>query len=531
MADQVDRVAELEAELEAARKVIDTLIGRVERQFHADEPNQVAVIKAFANLESVVEQRTRELSESQARYRALYDHSPDMLLTVDDNGRITAANQTSQAGLGQMCAPGNRVSALFTEDSQPAVAEALSSTFEPGDGFEVELSDGRIAFMVAAKIPGFSGATQVGLRDITARRELVAQLSHARRLAALGHLAAGVAHEINNPLSVLQLGVEYLLNPTADQDVPAQLQVIHDHSLRIARIVQNLQSFAHPRSDEREIFPIEDVVRSAIDVAGIPAPVDIVTDINPQLNIKADRGRVEQVLVNLLNNASAALGGSGEVRIEADENDGFASIRVQDNGPGIAEDLLDHIFTPFVSGRVRRGSGLGLAIVWSIVREHGGSIRATNRSTGGAEFEFTIPLGRADQATPRGVVTEVLRPAGHRRFLVVDDEVELLEVIAAFITMRGNHQVVTAPTAEAALEILGTDSAFDAVLTDIRLPGMEGPEFLKVLERDYPGLAVRTVLMSGFFNKGASTRYLQKPFGHKALWDALTEAIARGGRQ
>ncbi len=521
-----ERIAQLEADLVAARKVIATLIQRVEKQFRADKPSQLSVLKAFANLESVVEHRTRELAESQSRYRALYDHSPDMLLTVNDSDRITTANRKSHDDLGMDCLLGTLLTELFTEQSRPLVSQALSSQFEPGDGFEVELTDGRIMFMVAAKIPGFSGSTQVGLRDITARRQLETQLGHARRLAELGHVAAGVAHEINNPLSVLQLGIELLLENDELSTSAGQLRIIHEHSLRIARIVQNLQSFAQPRSDEREIFPVLDVIASAIKLASVPDTIAVHVDTEPLLNIKADHGRVEQVLVNLLSNACAALQDEGEIRIAAKPHGGFASITVCDNGPGVPKDLLEHIFTPFVSGRLRSGSGLGLAIAWSIVKEHGGSIKVTNLQNGGAAFEFSIPQGRPDRATPRGVAGNIEHPTSSKRFLVVDDEVELLEVIAAFIRMSGEHDVVTTSTAEEALDLLSRDSDFDAVLSDIRLPEMQGPEFVETLQRDHPELAERTVLMSGFFNKNPSNRrYLQKPFGRADLWRALKAVL------
>ena len=352
-----DRVKALEADLEAAHRVIDTLIQRIERQLQADVPQEVAVVKAFANLESVVERRTRELFLSQARYRALYDHSPDMLLAVDEDGRITAANQTSRDGLGDACKPGNALLDLFTKESKATALEALGSHFDPGDGFDVQLGDGRHMFMVTGALPGFSGSIQVGMRDITARRELVAQLSHARRLASLGHLAAGVAHEINNPLSVMQLGVELLLEDPLRPDMSAQLNTIHQHSLRIARIVQNLQSFGHPRYDEREVFPVEEVIQSAITVAALPPTILVLSEVGPGLNLKADRGRAEQILVNLLNNASAALGGSGQVHIRAEAVAGMVSIAVQDNGPGIDEDLLEHIFTPLSRAACARGLG------------------------------------------------------------------------------------------------------------------------------------------------------------------------------
>lgn len=540
-----ERIEELEAQLAASKKVIDALVRRAERQLDAlsQGPDQFAVIKALSNLESIIDQRTRELHESEARYRALYHHSPDMLFTVDEAGLITAVNQTSLEAFDceEDALLGCSLASLFDDDAQQTVERWVARGFSGLRDQELSLDDGRIVSVNAGAVPGFSGEIQVVLRDVTARRRLEAELGHARRLAAIGHLAAGVAHEINNPLTVLQLRLELLEVLNLPAPVSAQLKVLSEHTLRIARIVRNLQSFAHPRSEHREMVRLSELVAAAREVASPAiAHVAIRSDIPPDLYIHADRGRAEQVLVNLLTNAGDAQVSAGWIGITARRSADRVRIVVEDAGPGVASELLDHIFTPFVSGKPRKpydngpspssGSGLGLAIAWSIVKEHGGTIVCTNRPQGGARFELTFPLGVPEEVSPRGA-PDVLLPGRTLRVLVIDDEPALLDLVERFTSAAG-HEVVRVTSAEAALDCLAKESRFDVILSDIRLPGMSGRDLLRLLRRDRPELARRTALMSGFFHRpGAGVPYLQKPFGRRELLALLEEVAAPGDVQ
>lgn len=521
------RTAELEAQLEAARKVIDALVRRAERQLESltQGPEQFAVVKALSNLESVIEQRTRELYLSEARYRALYDHSPDMLFTVDEDGRITALNKTALDAFDceEDAVVGCALATLFEEESGARIEAWAAHGFVGLGDAELALDDGRFVSVNAAPVPGLSGELQVVLRDVTARRRLESELGHARRLAAIGHLAAGVAHEINNPLTVMQLRLEMLDGIDVSPSVAAQLKVVSEHTHRVARIVRSLQSFAHPRSEERETVRVVDLVAAAREVAAAHIRHVVVRcDVPPSLAIRVDRVRAEQVLVNLLVNAGDMQSATGWIGVSARPCGDRVRIAVEDAGPGIPVDLVDHVFTPFVSGKSRRGSGLGLSIAWSIVKEHGGSITAHNRVQGGARFELTFPVA-ALESVPLAAVMAPSRPTRCLTVLVVDDERELLDLVNSFIAGAG-HRAVGVSSAEDALAALSSNAGYDVILSDIRLPGMSGREFLKLLRRDRPDLARRTVLMSGFFHRpGAQVRYLQKPFGRKELLSILEE--------
>ncbi len=519
-----ERIEQLEAELAASRKVVARLMERNQREVPTQ--GQFAVQKAFAGLENMVAQRTRDLHVSEARYRALFDHSPDIVLTTDDDFLITAANQVSLRELGEGLV-GRHVVELFLPEGWDALRMWLSDDLPASRALELPLEDGRYVSVSGASVPGLTGAVQLVLHDVTGRRELETQLSHARRLAAIGHLAAGVAHEINNPLAVILFRLELLEGrEQLGDDLRKQLGVLGQHAQRIAAIVRNLQTFARPGGASRQIFRARDLLTTACEVA---APTLGTTPVHAHipgwLHLRADRGRVEQVLVNLLTNAVAAMKGGGEIHVSAERDGNDVRWVFQDTGPGVPGHLLDDVFTPFVTGKAAGGSGLGLAIVWSIIEEHGGTIEVHNATNGGAVFEFTLPLGEASSMVEdeEEEVGDWPTDPGRRLVLVVEDEIELLEVIRGFMSQAG-HKVVGVSSAEAAVAALRSQSDFDLILTDIRLPGMSGRDLLKHLRGHHPELADRTVLMSGFFNPPRENeRFLQKPFTRGQLLELLAD--------
>lgn len=518
------RIAELTEELAAANKVIEVLVRREERRLEAlpKGSDQFAVLKAVANLEDIIEQRTRELYDSEQRYRALYNHSPDMLLAVGTDGRVSAANRTALRALPAELVGGPFV-ALFPGAEPDRIAALFDRERESREA-ELQLADGRHVSARVADIPGFRDSVLVVLRDVTEHRLLEAELAHARRLAAIGNLAAGVAHEINNPLAVVRLRVDMMGALDLPDGAQAQLDVLGHHVNRIARIVRNLQTFARPEAEVREAVRVVDLFAAARDLASAASPpAELEVDADPELAVRVDRGRMEQVLVNLLTNAFDALEGSGRVQLYARRRDESVELCVEDTGPGIADQLMDDLFAPFVTGKgPRGGTGLGLSIAWAIVQEHGGVLRASNRAEGGACFRFSVPVAEPSEARQEGPVAPAPRAASRAlRVLCVDDEPALLGMLRQICDEAG-HSVEVVPSGEAALEALA-EREFDAILSDVRLPGMSGQELLARLEGRHPELARRTVLMSGLFLESAPCRFLQKPFDRRVLLDVLDE--------
>jgi len=354
------------------------------------------------------------------------------------------------------------------------------------------------------------------------------ELQHSRRLAAIGHLAAGVAHEINNPLAVFRLRLG-LLQEQLSEEHKEDLSGLSDHLDRIARIVANLHTFARPSEPDARSVLLSEVLESAREIAG-ESVESLVFDWElspPDLAVRADRQHVEQIFVNLYTNATRAMNGRGTVTVQAERVDENVRILVSDDGPGIPVDLLDDIFTPFVtSEKSADGSGLGLAITWGLVQENNGSIGATNRQPHGACFELSLPFSDAyNEATdpvPKPAPPDLPKLG---KILCVEDEQGLLEALILTLERLG-YAATGVTTAEEASQLI-TESNFDVVISDLRLPGLSGEALLVELEKEAPRLRKRTILMSGFFEEHLSGElYLQKPFSTEQLVHALGELPA-----
>jgi C4-dicarboxylate-specific signal transduction histidine kinase len=229
-----------------------------------------------------------------------------------------------------------------------------------------------------------------------------AQLIHAEKLSAVGELASGVAHEINNPLTTI-LGQAHLLltNAEVSGHIRDRITVIADETSRAARIVQNLLLFSRHYPPERHPCTLSDQVRRVLDLKGFQLEQDnitIETDFVPCPPVWADENQLQQVLLNLVQNAHHAMvkhAGGGVLRVAVGANGDHAFVEVRDSGPGIAPSVLPKIFDPFFTTKAPgEGSGLGLSVSYGIIAEHGGRLRADNAEGGGAVFVIELPLGK-----------------------------------------------------------------------------------------------------------------------------------------
>ena len=385
------------------------------------------------------------------------------------------------------------------------------------------------------------GAVMV-FRDVTERERLRAQLEHAERLAALGTLAAGVAHEVNNPLTVVMANVEFVRGELAKLDTssPAPLATalsdVESAATRIGQIVADLKAFARPPATDGDLV---DVVATAEWAARATAHefrmrARLVRELAPVPRIAADDVRLGQVLVNLLTNAAQAIrpGAPDDhtVRLVTRVDTGRVVIEVHDDGHGIPDDVRPHIFEPFfTTKRDSGGTGLGLAICHGIVAGIGGALVAEPNPGGGTIMRVTLPPALAAPAP-----TPSMAPASttvSARVLVVDDEVLLLDVIAR---MLSEHSVSTTPDAREAIGRLQAGAVFDVIFVDVTMPTMSGIAFYEHLQAHFPSLAPRVVFMSGgVFERRAEAfldalpnRRVGKPFRSQILKSAVASVMA-----
>jgi len=325
------------------------------------------------------------------------------------------------------------------------------------------------------------------LRDITEERVLRGQMAQAQKLAAIGELVAGVAHELNNPLTGILGFAHLLLQKGLEAAMRDDLEKIAGEARRAARIVRNLSAFSREASSSRlsrRPVDIEDLIRKTLELRGYQlnvSGIDVVLELAGDLpRTAADPDELQQVFLNIINNAEQAMAGRGSrkslVIRTARSRSGGIRIQVRDSGAGIPEKVMDRIFEPFFTTKESgRGTGLGLSVCYGIVQAHGGSIGVANHPDGGAVFTVELPVC----AAPEGEESEEEREEAAVSvppcaILVVDDEPVVAAYVERVLAEEG-HRVTVCEEGAEALAMLGK-AEFDLIVCDLKLPDMSGRE-------------------------------------------------------
>ena len=414
--------------------------------------------------------------------------------------------------------------------------------------YHARRSDGTVVQLEASSGPcDFEGRPAIitMARDVSARKALEAQLVQADRLAAIGTMAAGVAHEINNPLAYLMLNLDWIARklPEGARDpssVAALIELLHEAhrgAERVASIVRELRAFSRADGETRRRVDLAVVARSAIKIAGheIRHRARVATSFEPAGAVWANESRLEQVVLNLLLNAAHAMPearmASNEIRVNVrpDGEDGVV-LEVLDNGEGIPQETLSRIFDPFFTTKPRGvGMGLGLSICHGIVTALGGRITVHSAPSEGTAFRVALPTTDREDAEAETPPSEA--PASARepraRVLVVDDEVPIANTLRDLL--GANYDVTATTNVRDALAAVEA-SDFDVIFCDLMMPGKSGIELYEELRAAAPALAKRVVFMTGGaftaraaeFLASIGNRRIEKPFSL-----ALIERIVR----
>jgi nitrogen-specific signal transduction histidine kinase/CheY-like chemotaxis protein len=366
----------------------------------------------------------------------------------------------------------------------------------------------------------------VNARDITERRQaeelqqrLQGQLAQSEKLAALGELLAGVAHELNNPLSVV-MGHTLLLERTAaDPATVERAAKIGLAAERCGRIVKNFLALARQYPPERQEVRLGRLVREVVEMLGYQLRVDnieVTIDVAAELPvIWADPHQLQQVLVNLITNAHHAMretAGPRALTIAGGRAADDAGIwfEVTDTGPGIPPEVERRLFEPFFTTKpVGQGTGLGLSICKGIVEGHSGTIQVEGRPGRGAKFRIEIPIGAP--AAPPEAASEPDTPGPSRALLVVDDEPDVARLLEEMLS-RDGHTVETAGNGREALDRL-QHRVYDAVLTDIKMPELDGPGLFREAKRRHPELRDRFIFLTGDTLSAPTAQFLAEVHG------------------
>ena len=507
-------------------------------------PSDTAFLRLVTrHLESAVES-----AQMAGRIRTILEQLPGGVV-VQQGGRVVFANRTvaSMFGFGspdEMV--GAEVADLIHPDQRTEVAEYGAALLEGGQPIRtleralVKRDGTRFAAETVAMPIVFdrAPAVMVIVEDLAERRSLRTQLAQAERLATVGALAAGVAHEINNPLAYVMLNLDALAREAgASGPAALRLQEARDGARRIRDIVRDLRTFARDEEEKAEAVDVPRVLDKVLAMAAqeMRYRARVVRDFGDGAVARAREGRLAQVFLNLVVNAAQAIEegdvAGNEVRVSCRREGDEVVVQIADTGHGIPASDLPHVFEPFFSTKPRGvGSGLGLSISRNIVEGFGGRIAVDSAVGGGTRFTVRLP---ADDATARErAAAPAARARGGRRILVVDDEPRLCSVIADSLTDR--HEVVTAVSGAAARQRLAAER-FDVILCDVMMPGESGMDLHEWTVRTRPELAPRFVFMTGGtftprardFLASVPNHCLDKPFDQDALERAIEAVLER----
>jgi len=375
--------------------------------------------------------------------------------------------------------------------------------------------------------------------------EFRTRLHHADRLVALGNLAAGICHEINNPMAWLLANMEFLREQVQRLPVDASPDVLRDclemidesetGLQRIARTASALRDYARLNSDAAEDVDLNRVLRDSAQIAGHDARhrAEIRVELGEGLPlIRGDAAALQQVFINLIMNATQALDEAqterATIRVLSAVQGGEVLGAIEDSGPGIPESLRSEIFAPFFTTKTRgHGTGLGLPIARDIVMQFGGNLSVGDSELGGARFEVRLPVQRPPpvDAGQRSVDLPLTQAVDEVRVLVIDDEPSILRMIKRSLR---NYNVDVAETVDAGLALVST-TEYHAVLCDLNLRPRSGADFHDALSEHHPHMMGRLTFMTGGavapglrrFEKDADVSWLRKPFSRRDLLEVV----------
>lgn len=496
----------------------------------------------------VTEQRQNQaaLAEQQANLLAFFDYAPLQVYVTDLDHKIVMVNDWVHRETGaDVFRPANVIGlsadqmvpsnwADMSHDNDATVVGKRDVTQMEVRGqfggkerdiisirFPIKNADGDVV-----RIGGFVVDVSKQKQAERALQEQLAQSHQSEKLAALGQLLAGVAHELNNPLTVVVGRSAILEEKLAGTPHAKAIASLREAADRCNRIVKTFLAMARQSAPRRGRVQPNDAIEAALDmtVYGIrSAGIELDCCLEPGLpEVEADEDQLVQVITNLLINAKHALDtydGPRKIRIVTKPVDGRVAIAIADSGPGVPEELESRIFEPFFTTKeVGQGTGMGLAMSRGMIEEHGGTLSYSTAPGGGARFEVSLPI--ADGAEDEAEADAEAEAPGksHGRVLIVDDEASIREMLGEILAGAGLDFVEAADGASALQCLAG--GHFDLIFSDVRMPGMDGIALRRELAESRPELLERLIFMSGDVLQRDRARYaeigdhlfVEKPF-------------------
>ncbi len=517
----------------------------------------------LAQLLDITEHKQAEqaLQESEEKYRHLIEHSNDAIYLLYD-GKFEIINEKFQNMFGVSLEEANHPDFNFMDLVSPksrdliierqkrlANGEDISPRYEftaiskEGKEVEVETSVTYVRYKDGI-------ASQGVLRDVTDRKTLEDQLRQAQKMEAIGKLAGGVAHDFNNLLTVINGYTNLLQGKLKPEDVGyREIRQINKAGERAATLTDQLLAFSRRQVIKPEIINLNAVVSDAEKMLKrlIGENIDLVTRLEPNLgNVKADRGQVDQILMNLIVNSRDAMPEGGKMTIETenvemDENyvrqhvaaepGDYVMLAVSDTGEGMDEKIRSQIFEPFFTTKNRgKGTGLGLSTVFGIIKQNGGFIYCYSEPQKGTTFKIYLPQ-ITEKIEDKDEEFREEFSEGNEVVLLAEDD-EDVRILASHILNEQGYKVLEAKNGEEALSISENENGnIELVLTDVIMPGITGKELAEQLVSTHPNLKViyfsgytdDAIVRHGVLEEGI--HFIQKPFTASALLNKVRQVL------
>lgn len=491
---------------------------------------------------------------SEDRYRSVVDNSPFGIYRVTYDGQFITVNPALCAIVGYTAEElfASNASILYADPADRPMWLARANEWPRGKPVDVlwRRKDGaaitvRIWVYADRDASGAVSFFDGYVEDVTPIRATEQALRQTEKLAALGQLVSGVAHELNNPLAAILLFTEDLLANERSTEEREALGIIAQQARRSRSIVRDLLSFVRSREVTRAPVAVETLlveVGRALQPQVSEFPVQLHVDL-PRDNevIVVDRAGIEQVITNLIINAAQATGPGGNVWLSTRSDDDEYRFEVVDDGPGLSSEALPRIFEPFFTTKpMGQGTGLGLSVSLGIAQQHGGTITAENRDPregSGARFTLHVPRRVREPSNrrsgPGGASgTDGADGGDRRRVLIIDDEATIRRALVRFYTRRGWAATEAENGARALHRLIDESQDFDLIISDVKMPEVSGIELHAALKTLRPEVLDRLVFCTGemqsapvaeFFAR-TGCRVLLKPFDLKTL-AALSDEI------
>ncbi len=514
------------------------------------------------SLEWFLQRRKLEREKEQAARRifeqaALLDKAKDAIVAFDLEGKVSFWNNGAEKAYGWSAEEirGRKIHELGKDPApmQTAQAETLRAGEWTGELKHTSKAGAELLMQSRWSLDRDADGAPKGFlminSDVTEQRQLESHLLRSQRMDSLGTLAGGIAHDLNNVLAPIMMGVELIRLKKPDPKTAQLLETIEKSATRGAALVKQVLTFARGVEGEAKIVYVRHLLKEMdkIFAETFPKNINISMEVGPDLEpVLADVTQLHQVFLNLCVNARDAMPNGGKLRIRAERVDSLPAnipiaspegrnkkyilVRVADSGTGIPPEIAQKIFEPFFTTKeIGKGTGLGLATVATIIRKHHGFLDFISKVGEGTEFLVYLPATEKEADSNADASARTVRRANGELVLVVDDE-QLIRATAEEILANVGYSVITASHAEAALEIVEEKrEELQLVLMDRMMPGMDSFEAMKQMRLLQPGLPV--ICMSGLAPVSreelsqVADEFLPKPFTAEGLVRSIGERI------